>query len=149
MKTVTINVSPNEIDGYVKSRLTGLRFSPFALFSVGRMKRSKDKLKVYGYFYSAKGQFIRENDADKLVLELNVSLALKAVFLVVYLFLGVFLFYDKVTINGQSDPSMFERIKFVVVGVIAWTIPLVLLSFGIERFGRKLKSDIEEWKNQP
>lgn len=148
MKTVTIDASIADFDRYKKSVSSTLKYGASALFAVAKVIRRGNVLKVYGYFYSAKGNIVDENGKSKAVLELSVSPALKAVFFVVYLFLFVFLFYDKVIINGQSDPSIFERVKFVFIGFVAWTIPLVLLSLGIERFGQRIKRDIESLKKE-
>jgi len=143
MKSVVIQTSAEQIDAFIASKASRMSYNAFALFSIAKAVRKENLVWFYGYFYTAKGEIVEESGRGKAVLNLSVSNSIKAVFIFVYVFLCLFLFYDKVTINGNVDPSIIERITFVLVGFVAWTIPLVLLFLGVQRFGEKLKLEIE------
>jgi len=143
MKSIVIQTSVEQIDTYIDSKSSNMSYNSFALFSIAKAARKENLVWFYGYFYTAKGKIVEESGRSKAILNLSVSNSIKAVFIFVYLFLCLFLFYDKVTINGHADPSIIERIKFVLMGFVAWTIPLVLLFLGVQRFGEKLKLEIE------
>jgi hypothetical protein len=74
-------------------------------------------------------------------IELKVRLRRQFVFIGVFLlvFFSGFLLGENVTINGNSNPSIWERIGFVLVGLTLFSIPCSILLSLKSEFEKKVK----------
>jgi hypothetical protein len=54
-----------------------------------------------------------------------------------------FIWGENVTINGESDPTLWKRIEFVSIGLALFSIPTLILLRLRNNFERKVKDLIK------
>jgi hypothetical protein len=91
-------------------------------------KLREDKVVLTGIFCKAVGEITNENET----LTLDLSIKLRRYFLLVgafvLLFFAGFIFSDNVTINGDSDPSIWKRLAFTAIGLLMLSLGVFALS---------------------
>ncbi|MFT6845092.1 MAG: hypothetical protein ACJAUV_001282 [Flavobacteriales bacterium] len=98
-----------------------------------------DTLEFCGMFCKAFWESNKQENTQSI--ELKVRLRRQFVFIGVFLlvFFSGFLLGENVTINGNSNPSIWERIGFVLVGLTLFSIPCSILLSLKSEFEKKVK----------
>jgi hypothetical protein len=115
---------------------SGQKFRFFPTNEITYAKLKSDRLLISGMFCKGIGQITDQNDS--LTIDLKVRLRRQFTFigLFVLFLLSGFIWGENVTINGDTDPSIWKRIGFVLIGLAFFSIPILIL--------RKLRSDFEK-----
>jgi hypothetical protein len=118
-----------------------LRFFPSNEITHAKLKNHK--FEVYGLFCKGIGQL--EEQKDSLTIDLKVKLKRQFTFigLFVLILLSGFIWGENVTINGDSDPTLLNRIGFVAIGLAFFAIPTLILFRLRNGFERKVKDLIK------
>jgi hypothetical protein len=108
----------------------------FAINEITYAKLKNNKLVLSGMFCKGIGQL--EKRDDFIDIELKVRLRRPFAFFGIFILvlLSGFIWGENVTINGDSDPSMWKRIGFFLIGLAFFSITTLLL--------RKLRKDFEK-----
>lgn len=123
MKQYKTTLTDDEIDRVVKSSISS-KARIFPSNKIIYAKRKKDKVILKGLFCRATA-LINEIDGEKYVeIKTRFRLQYYFVFIFIVVFISMFLFADNVTINGETDPGIFTRLGFVLVGFLLFSLPV-------------------------
>ena len=95
-----------------------------------------DKLLISGMFCKGIGRIGKQNDFLTVVLKVRLRRQFAFIGIFVLIFLSAFIWGEHVTINGDSDPTIWKKIGFITLGLAFFSIPTVLLL--------KLRADFEK-----
>jgi|TARA_B110000238_G_C15743791_1_gene276226 hypothetical protein len=115
----------------------------FPTNEITHAKLKNDKFEINGMLCKGIGKF----DEQKDFLSIDLKVRLKRPFtlsglFVLILFSG-FIWGENVTINGESDPTLWKRIEFVSIGLALFSIPTLILLRLRNNFERKVKDLIK------
>ncbi len=133
--------TPAEIEQRLRSLVQNGNFllpSNKALFSV----RKGDKIILKGYLFTTKIKLSKAGELTHLEIRtrFNGFFYLTLAFLVI--FFSAFLFSDKVTLNGNSDPTFLEKLGFVTIGLALCSISLAIAIKLKSKFVQQIENKI-------
>jgi hypothetical protein len=121
------------------------QFKKFSFDTIQRFKRFEDKI-ILKSLTSKVTIHLKKIDDEMISvsLKINFLISLKILFyFVTILFLSI-LFLEKVTLNGDQNPSLFDKIVFVFIAFAICSIPYGILYFMKIQFLRKIENQIKE-----
>ncbi|MFZ1664937.1 MAG: hypothetical protein WBO28_01695 [Flavobacteriales bacterium] len=99
-------------------------------------KLENNEFEMSGLFCKAKGQINELNDSSTLDLKVRLKTVFYVLGIFIVLFMTSFLWVENVTINGDSEPTIWKRIVAVAIGLLVFLIiPRLILNV--------LKNDFE------
>jgi len=118
----------------------------FIFFPSNKIIKAKVKNSEFilqSMFCKGIGQF--KSRQGSLEIDLKIRLKRQFIFLGIFIiiFLTSFIWSQNVTINGDSNPSIWHRIGFAVVGLACFSIPTLILLRLRNRFEIKVKNLLE------
>ena len=131
------NITTSDLDNCASSHKDAPTFL-LPTNSILKIQRTTNQIYIATMFLTATGH-VDENTKD-----LNIKIRSRIVFQIIY-FLGLifilsFLFAKDVTLNGNTNPSFFQKLTFVSVGLLLWSSP-ILLFIGLKRdFNHKIRT---------
>lgn len=136
------NISTEDVDNLIASnRSRTILFSPIDIpFYISRKNNA---LKIKGLLFKATG--IIDSVNRQVILSIKFRTTYKIVAFLVALFLIGFLLSNKVTLNGNSNPTIIDKLVFVSVGIVLLIIiPYSLLNRIKSNFKNKTKQLLEK-----
>jgi hypothetical protein len=130
-------LTTDEFDNFVNS-IPRSGMLVFANNKVLNAKREDHTLTLKGLFFKTTAtinSMDTESTGTESIVIMKTRYRLPFYFITLFLlvFLFMFMFAEKVTINGNPDPSTLDRLGFVMIGLLLFLIPITLFV--------KLKSD--------
>ena len=122
----------------------GQKFRFFPTNEITHAKLKKDKFEVSGMFCKGIGQLDEHNDSINIDLKVRLRRQFVFIGLFVLILLSGFIWGENVTINGDSNPTLWKRIGFVSIGLIVFiAIPSFILTHVRNDFKRKVEKLIK------
>lgn len=122
---------------------SGQKFRLFPSNEITNAQLKSDKLQINGMLCKGIGQIDKQK--DNLTIDLKVRLKRQFTFsgIIVLLLLSGFIWGENVTINGDTDPSIWKRIGFVSIGLAFFSILVLILRKARSDFKKKIIELVE------
>jgi hypothetical protein len=122
----------------------GQKFRFFPTNEITHAKLQNDKFEVSGMFCKGIGQLDEQKDSINIDLKVRLKRVFVFIGLFVLILLSGFIWGENVTINGDSDPTLWKRIGFVSSGLVVFiAIPSFILTQVRNDFKRKIENLIK------
>lgn len=136
------NISADDIDAWVHKVGQKSTFRLLPTNSILSVRRTSSKIKIDGMLMSADGHL--SDSASDLEITVRIRTTFKLAFFLGLVFILFFLFAAQVTLNGNPDPTVLERLVFVSVGLALWTFIFIPLLGYRRDFGEKIKTSLSK-----
>jgi len=125
-------LTPSEIEEQLNS-LTHKGLVFFPTNKILYISKKDKRLIIKGIICTTKVTIEKTDTATELELRTNYNWTFYFLQAFLATFFLAFIFSDNVTINGNQDPSILQKLGFVVIGVVLFSIPVAIVA--------KLKAD--------
>ena len=85
------------------------------------------KVLLLGYFYKAIVRIDDFKSSSNIELKVKYNFSVQIILAMIILLLFSFIYQDNVTINGNSNPTIIERLQFVGIGCAMLAIPVLVI----------------------
>lgn len=141
MKFIIENINIDEIDYLIDSNRSKIIFLS-AIDTPLKVSRRKNILEINGLIFKSTG--IIDSVNRQIIFNIKLRTTYKIVAFFVVFFLISFLFTHKIILNGDSNPSIIDRLIFVSIGIIMLIImPYSVLNRLQSNFKNKTKQLLE------
>ena len=112
--------------------------NPFPLTRINYAHRIDHTILAKGLLYKAKGKIDPVNQT--IAFNVQIMTFLKLITLFIVALLVSILFIDNVTMNGNQNPALGDKLEFVALGIISFSIPTYL----VYRYKKRFKINVEK-----
>jgi len=89
--------------------------------------RKDDGFIVKGLLCITRVKISKTGDATNLEFRSRFNWSVYFILAFLAIFFSAFLFSDKVTLNGNSDPTFLEKLGFVAIGLALFSVPIFIV----------------------
>ena len=133
----------NSLSSLVDRINNGKNFQFFSTNEITHAKLKNNIFEVSGMFCKWLGQFEEQKDSLDIDLKVRIKRQFAFLGLFVLLLLSSIIWSKNMTINGDSDPSIWKQIGFVSIGLAFCSIPTLILFRLRSDFEKKVKDLIK------